>query len=427
MLSLKRYCIVNYIMKQINPYKDALSRLCEVIELCNIDDNTLDILRHPKRTMIINFPIKTKRGIKIIKAYRVQYNDALGPTKGGIRYHPDVNLTEVNALALWMSLKNALLDLPYGGAKGGIKIDPFEFDKDELEQISREYIRQIHNFIGPGKDIPAPDVYTNPKIMGWMADEFSKIKGEHIPGVITGKPLSIGGSKAREYSTAMGGFYVLREILKKFNIKQANTITAIQGFGNAGANIAKIMAEKNMKIIAVSDSKGGIYNENGLNIKKVIEHKANKGSVIDFPNSHSITNSELLELKVDILIPAALQNSITSKNANNIKAKFILELANGPVTSKADKMLYEKKIIVMPDILANAGGVTVSYFEWMQNLYGASWSEPEVLQKLDKKITKAFNSLYSYYIEKTYIDFRTAAYAYAIKKIIQAEKDRGHI
>ena len=412
---------------QINPYDDAMGRITEVAERYNIDEKDIEILKHPKKILMVNFPVHTSRGLKIISGYRVQYNDALGPTKGGLRFHPHVSITEVKALAFWMTLKNALLDLPYGGAKGGITIDPRGFTQRDLEEISREYIRQIHSFIGPAKDIPAPDVYTNPKIMGWMMDEFGKIKGEHVPAVITGKPLSIGGSQARSYSTAMGGFCVLREALAKYKINPLQTKTAIQGFGNAGMNLAKIMNSNNMTVVAVSDSKGGIYDKNGLNIKSVINHKNETGSVVNFTGAKNITNNDILELNVDIVVPAALENVITQKNVQNINAKIILELANGPITRKADKMLYEKKIIVLPDILANAGGVTVSYFEWMQNLYGARWTEEEILKKLDNRMKNAFDELYDNYVSESYVDFRTAAYAYAIKKIIQAEKDRGRI
>ncbi|RLG13447.1 MAG: glutamate dehydrogenase [Candidatus Nanohalarchaeota archaeon] len=414
-------------MNQINPYNDAIECLGEVAERYNIDEKDIEILKHPKKILMVNFPVHTSKGLKVISGYRVQYNDALGPTKGGLRFHPHVDIEGVKALAFWMTLKNAILDLPYGGAKGGITIDPQEFTEHDLEEISREYIRQIHLFIGPAKDIPAPDVYTNPKIMGWMMDEFGKIKGEHVPAMITGKPLSIGGSQARSYSTAMGGFFVLREALAKYKINPLQTKTAIHGFGNAGMNLAKIMDSNNMTVVAVSDSKGGIYNENGLNIESLIKHKKETRSVVDFAGAKPLTNNDILELNVDILVPAALENAITKSNAGNINAKIILELANGPITFKADKILYEKKIVVLPDILANAGGVTVSYFEWMQNLYGARWTEEEILKKLDDRMKTAFDELYDNYVSESYVDFRTAAYVYAIKKIIQAEKDRGRI
>ena len=413
--------------EKINPYEDALNRLSEVAEKFNIAEKDIEILKHPKKILMVNFPVHTSKGLKIINGYRVQYNDALGPTKGGLRYHPHVDIEEVKALSFWMALKNAVLDLPYGGAKGGITIDPREYTQQDLEKISREFIRQIHLFIGPQIDIPAPDVYTTPQIMAWMMDEYSKIKGKHVPGVITGKPLSVGGSLVRSYSTAMGGFCVLREALAKYKINPLETKTAIQGFGNAGMNLAEIMKGQNMKIVAVSDSKGGVYNEEGLNIEALVKHKKDTGTVVDFPSAKAVTNNELLELNVDILVPAALENAITEANAGNIKAKIILELANGPVTHKADKMLYEKNIVVLPDILANAGGVTVSYFEWIQNLYGDRWTEEEILKKLDSRMKKAFDNLYDNYVTQSYVDFRTAAYAYAIKKIIEAEKDRGHI
>ena len=414
-------------MDEINSYEDALNRLDEITVKYKLDKKDVEILKHPKRSLIINFPVKTKSGVKIINAYRVQYNDALGPTKGGIRYHPDVDLNEVNALSFWMTLKNALVEIPYGGAKGGIKINSKEFDEFDLEQISREYIRQIHSFIGPARDIPAPDVYTNPKIMGWMMDEYNKIRSEHVPAVITGKPVLIGGSHGRAYSTAMGGYIVLKTAMDKYNLDASSTKTAVQGFGNAGMNISKIMNSNNMKIVAVSDSKGGIYNENGLDIEEVIKHKESTGSVINFSGAKQISNSELLELDVDILIPAALEKVINTKNANNIKAKMILELANGPVTRDADRILNDKNIIVLPDILANSGGVIVSYFEWKQNLQGLKWDEDVILDKLHKRLEATFNNIYENYVIKDKVDFRTASYAHAIISIISAEKDKGRI
>ena len=414
-------------MDEINSYEDALNRLDEITVKYKLNKKDVEILKHPKRSLIINFPVKTKSGVKIINAYRVQYNDALGPTKGGIRYHPDVDLNEVNALSFWMTLKNALVEIPYGGAKGGIKINSKEFDEFDLEQISREYIRQIHSFIGPARDIPAPDVYTNPKIMGWMMDEYNKIRSEHVPAVITGKPVLIGGSHGRAYSTAMGGYIVLKTAMDKYNLDASSTKTAVQGFGNAGMNISKIMNSNNMKIVAVSDSKGSIYNENGLDIEEVIKHKESTGSVINFSGAKQISNSELLELEVDILIPAALEKVINTKNANNIKAKMILELANGPVTRDADRILNDKNIIVLPDILANSGGVIVSYFEWKQNLQGLKWDEDVILDKLHKRLEATFNNIYENYVIKDKVDFRTASYAHAIISIISAEKDKGRI
>jgi glutamate dehydrogenase/leucine dehydrogenase len=422
-------------MSQGEPYKEAMQKLETIYEiaknlpkeLANITKEGVEILKQPQRTLIVNFPVKTEKGTKIINGYRVQYNDALGPTKGGIRYHHEVDQNEVKALAFWMALKNSLLELPYGGGKGGITINPKEFHKHEIEEISREFIRQIHFFIGPKKDIPAPDVYTNPQIMGYMMDEFQKIKGEHLPGVITGKPIEIGGSKGRSYSTAMGGFYVLREIADEKGLQPKNTKVAIHGFGNAGMNMAQILSKEGYKVVSVSDSKGGIYNPEGLDVEKVTKHKEETGSVTGFKDAKDITGEEVVELDVDVLVPASLSGLITKNNAPNVKAKIIVELANGPITHEADKILNEKEIIVLPDILANAGGVTVSYFEWMQNLQGDKWSEEEVLDKLDKRMTRAVRDLYEKYVVPHKLDFRTAAYLKAIARIVQAEKDRGRI
>lgn len=422
-------------MAKTNPFEDTMKRLQKVIktcgtlpkDLCDIDIDDMNVLKSPKRSLFVNFPIKTKKGLQVIHGYRVQFNDALGPTKGGIRFHPEVDNDEVTALAFWMTLKNSLLDLPYGGAKGGITIDPSEFSEEELEHISREYIRQIHQFIGPRIDIPAPDVYTNPKIMGWMMDEFEKIKGEHLPGVITGKPLAIGGSQGRSYSTAMGGFYVLREAMDAYDLDPFKSTVAIQGFGNAGNNMAKILAEHGYKIVAVSDSKGGIFDPDGLNIEAVIKHKDKTRAVKDFTGAKNIGQSDILTLNVDVLIPAALENAITSENANDVKAKIILELANGPITSEADEILNKKDIVVLPDILSNAGGVTVSYYEWVQNNTGEYWEEKTVLEKLDAKMSKVFHELHDKYVKPADIDFRTAAYMKSITRVLKAEEARGRV
>lgn len=423
------------IISKTNAFQDTLNRLSGVLktcgtlpnDLCNISEDALKVLKQPKRSLYVNFPFKSKKGLKVIKGYRVQFNDALGPTKGGLRFHPDVDPDEVNALAFWMTLKNSLLELPYGGAKGGIAINPRDFDEDELEQISREFIRQIAAFIGPKTDIPAPDVYTNPKVMGWMMDEYEKLTGRHEPGVITGKPLLIGGSQGRSYSTAMGGYFVLREAMQRYDLNPAKSKVAIQGFGNAGSNMAKIIAKEGYNVVAVSDSKGGIYDEDGLNIEAVIKHKNNTGSVQDFKGAKNVSNEELLTLDVNVLVPAALENAITKDNANDIKARLVVELANGPVTREADKILHKNDVVVLPDILANAGGVTVSYYEWVQNGIGELWDEKLVLEKLDERMTRIFSVLHDQYVKRMDIDFRTAAYMKSISRILQAEKDRGRI
>lgn len=413
----------------MNIYEDAIARFDEIVsknrELLDFTDESFEVLKNAQRTISVNFSVKTSKGLKVFNGYRVQYNNALGPTKGGIRFHHEVDLDEVKALAFWMTLKNSLLELPYGGGKGGITFNPKEFDIQDIEKISREYVRQLHRDIGPMVDVPAPDVYTTPQIMGWMMDEYCKIKGEHVPGVFTGKPLSIGGSEGREYSTAMGGYYVLKEAVKVYKMKGLKI--AVQGFGNAGMHLARIAFADGHKIVAVSDSKGGVYNAEGLDIAGLIKYKEDTGSVEGFPGSESVSNEELLELDVSVLVPAALANVIDQKNAANVKAKIILELANGPITKEGDTVLNSNGVIVLPDILANAGGVTVSYFEWMQNINGESWTEDEVLEKLEKRMVRAFDVLYKEYVKSKDLDFRTAAYVHAIKRVMQAEKDRGRI
>lgn len=419
----------------INPFKDTMKRLDQVFaeakklpaELWGITQEELEILRHEKRAILINFPLKTAKGMRMINAYRVQYNDALGPNKGGIRFHHEVDLDEVKALALWMALKNSLLGLPYGGGKGGVTINPKDFSKQELEAISREYVRQLHKFIGPTIDVPAPDVYTNPEIMGWMLDEYEKIKGEHMPGFITGKPLSIGGSEGRSFSTGLGAYYILREAMKEYGLDPKKSRAAVHGFGNAGIEIAKVLFEKGAKVVAVCDSRGAVLDEKGLDIHRLIAHKEKTGAVQKFSGARDMTNDELLKLDVEILAPASLADIITIENAKDIKAKIILEVANGPISTEADEYLFKKGVIVLPDILSNAGGVTVSYFEWMQNLAGDHWDEKTVLEKLDTKMTEAFKALLKSYVKPYKLSFRTAAYIRSIKRIIQAEKDRGRI
>ncbi|MBI5881272.1 Glu/Leu/Phe/Val dehydrogenase [archaeon] len=418
-------------MTKVNPFEDTLCRLKALTRHCKdkavcFSEKDLELLSAPKRILIVNFPVKMKDGsVKIINGYRVQYNDARGPTKGGIRFHPHVDIDEVKALALWMTLKTAVLDLPYGGAKGGITIDPKSTSNEDIEKISREFIRQIHDFVGPTKDIPAPDVYTNPQVMAWMLDEYEKIKGEKSPGMITGKPLELGGSKGRDVATAQGAAYIFREAADEYDLS-ANATIAVQGFGNAGMHIARILSSWGYKVVALSDSKGGIYNDAGFNIEEVAEFKENKGTLADFPKAKKITNEELLLLNVDVLVPAALENQVTKENAAKVKAKLVLEVANGPVTSEADAILHKNDTVVVPDILANAGGVTVSYFEWVQNNSGYYWEEKEVLDKLEKKMVAAFREVHEL-VKRLGIDHRTAAYILAINRIVEAEKKRGNL
>ncbi|MCX8158077.1 MAG: Glu/Leu/Phe/Val dehydrogenase [Candidatus Diapherotrites archaeon] len=406
-----------------NVFKLAQDQFEIVAEKMELEQHIREALKEPELCVEVSLPIDMDSGVtKVFKGYRSQHNHFLGPTKGGIRFHPNVTGEEVKALAMWMTWKCALLGLPYGGGKGGIAVDPKKLSRHELQHLSRAYIRAIYKILGPEIDIPAPDVNTNAEIMGWMLDEYEKLCGKHAPGVITGKPLCLGGSLGRETATSLGGWFCLEEALK--NIKCKGKTVAVQGYGNAGYYITKYLQENGFKVLAVSDSKGGIYNKNGLpSSEKILEHKRNTTSVIGMKNSENITNEELLELDVDILVPAALENAITKKNADNIKAKIILELANGPTTLEADKILFEKGSVVLPDILANAGGVTVSYFEWVQNLSGYYWTEDEVHSKLSQRMKSSFMEVWK--IKSQFnCDMREAAYRKAILAVAKAFKAR---
>ncbi|QTA38102.1 Glu/Leu/Phe/Val dehydrogenase [Thermosipho ferrireducens] len=411
----------------MNPFENYLKQLEGAIEYVDAPEGAFEILRKPMRIIEVSIPVRMDDGsIKVFTGWRSQHNFAPGPTKGGIRYHPDVTKDEVMALSAWMSIKNAVVGIPYGGGKGGIKVNPKELSQGELERLSRGYIDAIYKYIGPDQDIPAPDVYTNSQIMSWMMDEYSKLVGSYQPGVITGKLKVVGGSQGRGTATARGGFFVLREALKVRGEDFKGLTAAVQGFGNAGSFAARFLSEVGVKVVAVSDSRGGIYTEHGLSYGAVLEHKNKTGSVINFNGTKNITNEELLELDVDILVPAAIENVITENNAENIKARYILELANGPVTPEADNILFKKGIFVIPDVLANAGGVTVSYFEWIQNRMGYYWSEREVHQKLDEIMTRAFHKVYETMKEKG-IDSRKAVYVVAVERLMEAMKARGWI
>ncbi len=412
-------------MENIDPFENVLKQLDKVNKILKLDEGIYESLKKPKRFLEVNIPVIMDNGeLKVFTGYRCQYNDARGPTKGGIRYHWNVSYSEVKALAAWMTWKCAVVDIPYGGGKGGIICNPKEMSDREIERLSRGFVAAIYKFIGPELDIPAPDVYTNPKVMGWMMDEFSKIRQYYSPAVFTGKPLSIGGSLGRGDATAKGAWYTIREYVKHLKWDIKNTTSVIQGFGNAGAYISKFLYDQGSKIIAVSDSKGGIYNEKGLDPYKVLEYKESTGSVANYPGSKNITNEELLTLECDILCPSALENQITAENAEKIRAKMIAELANGPVTPEADEILIKNGVYQLPDFLCNAGGVTVSYFEWVQNLMNYYWTTEEVYEKLDKKMTKAFRDVISA-AEKHSVDMRTASYIVAIERIVDAMKARG--
>jgi len=367
-----------------------------------------------------------KVGSENMSAWRVIHNEAIGPGKGGIRYHQNVSEDEVRSLAFWMALKNSLAGIPYGGAKGGIKFNPKGKDDKFLEKVSRAYIDAFYKYLGQDKDIPAPDVYTSPKIMGWMLDEFERKVGHHEPGMITGKPIALGGCELRGDATAHGAFIIIKELLHHVQISKRPTV-AVQGFGNAGANLAKMLHKEGFKVLAVSDSKGGIYDPDGLDVQGVEEAKANAGSVINYSKGKVISNDDLLEMDVEVLALAALENQITKKNAAKIRAKYIVELANGPVDEEADEILHSKKIMVVPDILANSGGVVVSYFEWAQNRAGNILDMEYLEKKLFDIMESAWHRVYELYMEKKNIDLRMAAYIIAIKRILDAEKARGNL
>ena len=392
--------------------------------MIKLDENIHEQLRSPRRFLEVSIPVKMDNGsVKVFQGYRSQYNDARGPFKGGIRFHPEVSVEEVKALSAWMTWKTAVVNIPLGGGKGGVIVNPKELSDMELERLARGYIRSIHKIIGPHTDIPAPDVYTDPRIMGWMMDEYEKIKGEHLPGVITGKPLSLGGSLVRKYSTAQGAVYALLEAVDKIGLSKKSRV-AIQGFGNAGSYVAKLLAQEGFIIAAISDSQGTIVNPLGLDVEKITQFKKENGTVKDFPGAESLKGSQILEQDVDILIPAALEGVITEKNADKIKAKLIVELANGPITLEADKVLEKKNILVVPDILANAGGVVVSYFEQVQNAYSYYWEEKLILDRLEKKMRQAFREIWQE--KETYLcSLRMGAYALAVKRVVEAMQARG--
>ncbi len=408
-----------------NPFENAMKQLSTAAGIMNLDPNIHALLQQPKRVLTVAVPVKMDNGqTKVFTAFRSQFNDALGPFKGGIRYHWNVSLDEVKALSFWMTMKCAVVGIPLGGGKGGIIVNPKELSVGELERLSRGYIQAIYKYIGPTQDVPAPDVYTTPQIMAWMMDEYEKLMGDHAPGMITGKPLPLGGSAGRGFSTAQGGVYVLEQAVKKMNWNKNDVTVAIQGFGNAGSFMAKILHAQGYKIVAASDSKGGVKNMQGLDVSALDAHKEQTGSVAGFSGSESVSNEALLELPVHILIPAALENVITGENASRVQAKMIVELANGPVTPEADEILHNNGILFVPDILSNAGGVTVSYFEQVQNASNYYWTEQEVLEKLEKIMVRAFHEVWDTK-EKYKINMRTAAFVKAVERVSEAMKARG--
>jgi glutamate dehydrogenase/leucine dehydrogenase len=410
----------------INPFETAKRQIDIVADMLEINGGVREILKHPKREMTVNFPVRMDDGSsRVFTGHRVQYNMARGPCKGGIRYHPQVSLDEVRALAAWMTWKCAVVNIPYGGAKGGVICDPKHMSMGELERLTRRYASEISSIIGPEIDIPAPDVYTDSQTMAWIMDTYSMQKGYSVPGVVTGKPISLGGSEGRGEATGRGCAYVVREAAKDVGVRVKGGSVAVQGFGNAGNVAANILHdEQGAKIVAASDSKGGIYKADGFNPHAVEEHKKKTGSVVGFPGAKSISNEEVLETKADILIPAALENQITGKNADKISAKIVGEAANGPTVPEADKVLFEKKVVVLPDILANAGGVTVSYFEWAQDIQGYYWALTEVNQRLEQVMIRSYNDVHKVATDRK-VHHRTAAYVVAIQRVVDAMRIRG--
>lgn len=413
---------------KINPFETARRQIDQCAAILNLKPEIAEILKTPMRELHVALPVRMDDGsIKVFQGFRVQYNDARGITKGGIRFHPEETIDTVRALASWMTWKCSLLDLPLGGAKGGVICNPKEMSPAELERLSRAYIRAIYQFIGPEKDVPAPDVYTTPQIMAWMMDEYSIIAGKPQFGVITGKPLAIGGSPGRGDATARGGMYTIREAAKALGINLSKATVAVHGYGNAGYHAARLCQEMfGSKIIAVCDSKGAVCNFKGIDPQAAFTCKDETSTVCNLSGTESISNEALLEMDVDILIPAAIENVITAKNAGKIKAKIIAELANGPTTPEADDILYKKGVHIIPDFLCNAGGVTVSYFEMVQNFYMYSWDIAEVYDRLDKKMTAAYHSVLDTSREYK-INMRQAAYVRAVERVVEAMRLRGWV
>jgi glutamate dehydrogenase (NAD(P)+) len=409
----------------INPWKVAQQQFDAAAEKLNLDPGLRQVLREPRRELHVHFPVKMDDGsVKVFEGYRVQHNLGRGPAKGGIRYHQDVSIDEVKALAMWMTWKCAVVGIPYGGGKGGVIVDPKKLSRRELENLSRRFFTEIEVLIGPEKDIPAPDVNTNGQVMAWFMDTYSMHVGYTVPGVVTGKPISLGGSEGRNEATARGTVFCVVEAAKhlQLNLKEATVV--VQGFGNAGSIAAQLMNAEGATVLAVSDSTGGIHNPSGLDINRVVAWKAEHGTVVGFPGAKAVSNAEILEIECDVLIPAALENQITAANAGNIKAKIVAEAANGPTTPEADEILFKNGVFVIPDILCNAGGVTVSYFEWVQDLNSDHWSEKTVNEKLHEIMVKAFGETLAI-SQREGVHMRLAAYLLAVQRVADATSMRG--
>ena len=413
-------------MSRSNPYQVAVDQVRSAATALKLDEGTVDILVRSRRELVINFPVKMDDGsLRVFTGYRVQHNNARGPYKGGIRYHPTVSLEEMRALAMWMTWKCAVVGIPFGGAKGGVMCDPKQLSRSELERMTRRFAWELSPVIGPHVDIPAPDVYTNAQTMSWIMDAYSANVGHSVPAVVTGKPVSLGGSEGREEATSRGLMNCLREALRSRKLSPQGSTVAVQGFGNVGRNAARLLRDElGMKVLAVSDSTGGIYDPSGLDIKKVTEHKEATGSVMDLPSATNITNEELLELECTVLVPAALGEVITEQNADEIKASLVVEGANGPTLPEADRILFEKGCMLIPDVLANAGGATASYFEWVQDLQYQFWTRSEVNQRLDRTMTSAFGRVLTSSLNEG-TDMRSAAYLLAVREVVTAMELRG--
>jgi glutamate dehydrogenase (NAD(P)+) len=416
---------ISAVQAQQNVWEMAQQQLDDVARLIGLNESIHGFLREPKRVLEVSVPVRMDSGgFRMFKGYRVQHNMARGPSKGGIRFHPDVSLDEVKALAMWMTWKCSLVNIPFGGAKGGVICDPKNMSMQELENLTRRFTSEISIIIGPDKDIPAPDVYTTPQVMAWIMDTYSMQCGYSVPGVVTGKPVAIGGSLGRDKATARGCLYVVDEAMRTKGLPIDGARVAIQGFGNAGMHAADLMQKAGYTIVAISDSRGGVANPKGLDISGAIAHKTETGSVVGFTGGERISNKDVLEYDCDVLVPAALEKVITQENAPKIRAKIIAEAANGPTLPEADKILFERGIMVLPDILANAGGVTVSYFEWVQDLQENFWEEDEINDRLKRKMTRAFKETYEQ-AQRHGIDMRRGAYAVAVSRVAEATKLRG--
>ncbi len=409
----------------INSYDTAMGQFDEAAERLGLSQATRALLRTPKRELTVNFPVRMDNGdTKMFTGYRVQHNITRGPAKGGVRFSPHVSLDEVRALAMWMTWKCAVVDIPFGGAKGGVICDPCAMSKDEIERMTRRYTNEIAMFIGPQSDIPAPDMNTNPQVMAWMMDAYSTLQGHSVPAVVTGKPLSIGGSEGRLEATARGVQVVTRETLLNLGMQPEHCSVVVQGFGNVGSITARLLSEMGCTIVGLSDIEGGIYNPNGIDVHIARAYSTAHGSLINMPGTEAVTNEELLELPCDVLVPAALENQLTIRNAGRIKARVVVEAANGPTTPEAEQILNERGIVVVPDILANAGGVTVSYFEWVQDLQHFFWSEQEINQRLEGVMQKAYRAVCEKAQEQE-TNLRMGAYLLALARVSEAVEIRG--